>query len=365
MKRFDRILVCFSVCSSLGFTSSANAATFYSYRLFTGPGLPVGTDLRQAGLLGAEKAFPLGKYLILLRSLNLPLEAGSNRGLSTNLKQMASILTPFKSNLALVLTAGGNLQDRQSAGTRLPDKFSEVQRLVPLQGPWSLWLDPDGSLARLAAPKAELGDRESWGGVSLIACVQDGKVTGTYKDYLLGVANSGRLRTVAERCTQKGVNPEQVALPFRGKGEADFTLRDEKGKLLEGRKQKGAYALLALPPEGAYPNVSPKSLYADAERILKIAKIPLYMVALPSSSASGEFQDASSVATSLRKSLEIPVFTDTTGNFVDRFSNYLGSPGMLILFGKQGQPLDSFAPNTGDFDLPNLLQQALLEYDLL
>ena len=347
----------------LSLCSFASAVGFFSYRLFTGPGLSVGHDLNNEGLVGPSTRLPSGRQLVLVRSVSLPLSAALNQGLTASLARAARVLGPYRARTQVVFTASGSPSDRQRNGTKAPTQLADV-RLDALSGPWTAWVDPDGSLARRAAAKSTVGDQESWGGVGFFACVEDGKVTSVYQDYSLDNPESGRLKAIAERCTGSGVKPDEVALPFRGGGTPSFQLRSEAGGVLDSATLKGSFALLVLPPDGAFDGLKPKQVLSDAKKILDLARIPVHVVAL-ANKTSGGWGSAADVARSLRASLEVPVYTDARGNFLDKFSNYLGQELMLILFDRQGRALDAFASNAGSFELPNTLEQALVEYGLL
>lgn len=346
---------------ALHFTSIAAAVQFSSMRIFNGPGLAVGTDLRRQGLIGPQANFPAGKQLVRVKSLGLPYVAGKTQDLFETQKKL---LTGFQTALQVVYTANGSPTDRQRTGTRLPKTLAEVAAIPALKGPWSSWLDVDGRLANLAAPKLPYADTVAWGGVDLLACTQDGKVTGTYQDFLLNIPASGRLAVVAKRCTGAGVRPAERALPFRGGGRPRYTLSEPGGKVLDGARMSGPYAVLLPVPDGLY-GLDVQEVYRTAAQTLKAAGVPLYVAALPTDTPDGRYLSADTVAASLRASLGVPVYTDKSGTFVDVFSNYLGIQSMLLLFGKHGEILDGLRSNAGPYELPFPLPQVLLEYDLL
>jgi hypothetical protein len=71
------------------------------------------------------------------------------------------------------------------------------------------------------------------------------------------------------------------------------------------------------------------------------------------------------VASLLRKELDVPVFEDTRGDFVDNYSQYLPFINVLILFDAKGRAIDAMIPNTSNEQIPPSLPEVLLEFGLL
>lgn len=349
----------------LAIASSASALSFFSYRIFTDPGLQVGTDLRGANLTGPAATFPGGRQLVLVNSISFPLTSRMNTGADTAIARYRQVLTPFRANTQMIFTANGSPADRQRNGTTAPTTLAQVQ-IPQLQGPWNTWVDAAGNIPRVAAAKTTVGGAESWGGVGFLACAQDGRITSLYRDYLLSYPQSGRLQAIAQRCTTTGVNAAQVAIPYRAGATGTFRLRAQDGTVLDSRNLRGPFALMVLPPDGAFDGIQSAAVVAAANQVLRLANVPLHVVALPNKAPGGGWADAPTVARSLASSLPGQrIFVDAQGNFIDTFSNYLGSEVMLILFNRQGVPVDSFGSNAGNLPLPNTLPQALVEYGLL
>lgn len=353
------------ILALLGIASSSSALSFFSYRLFTGPGLQVGTDLRGANLTGPAATFPGGRQLVLVQSISFPLTTGRNQGADTAIARYRQVLTPFRANTQMIFTANGSPADRQRNGITSPTTLAQVQ-IPQLQGPWNSWVDAAGNLPRVAAVKSTVGGAEGWGGLSFVACTQDARITSVYQDYLLKYPQSGRLQAIAQRCTGSGVNAAQVPIPYRTGATGTFRLRAQDGTVLDSRTLRGPFALMVLPPDGAFEGLQATRTVAAAAQVLRLADVPLHVVALPNKAPGDGWADAPTVARSLAASLPGQrVFVDAQGNFIDTFSHYLGSEQILILFNRQGVPVDSFAGNAGNLPLPNTLPQALVEYGLL
>jgi hypothetical protein len=336
-------------CATLA--AAQSNITFLSVR--SGVPLPQGFNLAEAGLKRASgEPFPMGPQIVQFIPVSQPFDARYEPGrLPTTLE--AEVAERYH----VVLT------DSQAIGERFPASLSELTAAeqASLDGPWTLWLDSRDEVGKTVGrrfPGAPNRTSERF-----LACVQDGKVTVSYVDML--IMYPPRFETFIEDClTERDFTNRHAASPLSAVSAPPFSLRNEHGEVLDSDDLRGEPFALLIP-----------SNRPEAEEILAVAQarlgfaridIPIYVLALPTLlDPDGIVIDAAEVASHLRGRLELPVYEDARGDFVDRFSYFYKFTTSLLLFDEEGRILEGFF---GAFDLPFIpgetLEQALVRLDL-
>jgi hypothetical protein len=325
--------------------------TFLSIR--SGIPLPQGFNLAEAGLKRAsDEPFPMGPQIVQFIPVSQPFDARYEPGpLPTTLGGAVA------ERYHVVLT------DSQAIGERFPASLSKLtpDEQASLDGPWTLWLDSRDEVGRAVGrrfPGAPNRTNERF-----LACVQDGKVTASYADML--IIYSPRFETFIEDCLEgRRLIDSYAVSPASTEVAPPFMLRDERGDVLDLASLRGRPFALLIPSHR--PEAEEVLAVAQARLSLARVDIPIYVLALPTLlDPDGVVIDAAEVASNLRGRLEVSVYEDACGNFVNRYSYFYKFTTSLLLFDEEGRILEGFF---GAFDLPFIpgetLEQALVRLDL-
>jgi hypothetical protein len=355
---------------------AAPVGSSFSIRLFAGKDLKPGFDVAKLRLDSAiGNLFPKGNQLVIVRSMLTPfVERNGQDPLS--FKELESRLKRQNVKAQLVLTVWGSEPSQARHGYSFPKSWKELASLKNadmLQSPqWTVWLDLDGAVSKAHAPKALVSGEETRGTTQYTACVQNGKIMAGYQDFLIGSDFSNRLSEVYKDCLEGKIKPADTPLDFQSNAVApEFILKSETGQILKKSQIKGPFAILTQSrvgfPDLNIPN-SKEYLQAVQKALdLTTPKMPVYVLALegPADINLSRNRSATDVASIVRKQLDVPVFEDIQGDFVNNYSHYLRFPNVVILFDGKGRALDSVVMNSGEAPIPNTLADVLAEFGLV
>jgi hypothetical protein len=355
---------------------AAPVTSSFSTWLFVGKNLKSGFDigkLRLDSAVGGQ--FPKNNQLVIVRSLFTPFIERNGQE-PASFKELESQLKRQNVKAQLILTPWGDENSQILLGNSFPKSWKELIKLKNtdvLQSPqWTAWLDLDGSISEAHAPKSPVNGEETRGTTQYIACVRDSKIIAAYQDFLISAPFSDRLPEIYKECLQGKIKPADAPLDFQSNAIApEFILKSETGQILKKSQIKGPFAILTQSRVGfpELPIPSPKEYLQAAQKALDLTtpKMPVYVLALegPADINFLRSRSATDVASIVRKQLDVPVFEDIQGDFINAYSHYLRNPNVIILFDVKGRAVDSVVMNSSKIEIPNSLSDVLLEFGFI
>ena len=356
------------------------------------PLLEPGFDLSRARLATQDGAdFPPGRQFVRVQLLVPPLDEDDTMLEDIDLEQYRSIPEAYADNFHVVLTKYAGVDQTWSPDHPEPRAEYTVEDLhgaldaEKLEGPWQIWVDAQNIVTRRTSIE-ELPIGENFVVISTpthYACVEDGVVLATYGDYWLRHSTE-RFQQLLSDCIDGNLTEARQPLQF---GDDDrvpaFTLEDGSGNVVSSENLLGSPFVITTPapiaeePQEVQPGTSLLKAVrpAPAVHVQQLQErldganreVPLLVLALPYAH-DGRVWSAAEVAAALRERLDVPVYEDASGTFLDTFSQHLSSQNTLLLFNARGQVVDVFWDLTrGEAAFPfqgRALASALEEPDL-